>query len=160
MSENAQNAFALFQEVEGKESATGDWMDVDQALINQFADVTRDHQFIHVDPERAKATPFGTTIAHGFLTLSLLTHLGATAQPENPNPARFSGMVMGINYGFDKVRFINPVKVGSRVRAHSLLSKVELKGSAIQQTRTMTVEIDGETKPALVADWLTRSVYA
>lgn len=160
MSENAQNAFALFQEVEGKESATGDWMDVDQALINQFADVTRDHQFIHVDPERAKATPFGTTIAHGFLTLSLLTHLGATAQPENPNPARFSGMVMGINYGFDKVRFINPVKVGSRVRVHSLLSKVELKGSAIQQTRTMTVEIDGETKPALVADWLTRSVYA
>ena len=160
MSENAQNAFALFQEVEGKESATGDWMDVDQALINQFADVTRDHQFIHVDPERAKATPFGTTIAHGFLTLSLLTHLGATAQPENPNPARFSGMVMGINYGFDKVRFINPVKVGSRVRVHSLLSKVELKGSAIQQTRTMTVEIDGETKPAPVADWLTRSVYA
>ena len=98
MSENAQKAFALFQEVEGKESATGEWMDVDQELINQFADVTRDHQFIHVDPERAKATPFGTTIAHGFLTLSLLTHLGATAQPENPNPERFSGMVMGINY--------------------------------------------------------------
>ena len=160
MSENAQKAFALFQEVEGKESATGEWMDVDQALINQFADVTRDHQFIHVDPERAKATPFGTTIAHGFLTLSLLTRLGATAQPEDPNPERFSGMVMGINYGFDKVRFISPVKVGSRVRAHSLLSKVELKGSAIQQTRTMTVEIEGESKPALVADWLTRAVYA
>lgn len=160
MSENAQKAFALFQEVEGKESATGEWMDVDQELINQFADVTRDHQFIHVDPERAKATPFGTTIAHGFLTLSLLTHLGATAQPEDPNPERFSGMVMGINYGFDKVRFISPVKVGSRVRAHSLLSKVELKGSAIQQTRTMTVEIEGESKPALVADWLTRAVYA
>jgi len=160
VSENAQKAFALFQEVEGKESATGEWMDVDQELINQFADVTRDHQFIHVDPERAKATPFGTTIAHGFLTLSLLTHLGATAQPENPNPERFSGMVMGINYGFDKVRFISPVKVGSRVRAHSLLSKVELKGSAIQQTRTMTVEIEGESKPALVADWLTRAVYA
>ncbi|MEE2678460.1 MAG: MaoC family dehydratase [Myxococcota bacterium] len=146
--------------MEGKESATGEWMDVDQELINQFADVTRDHQFIHVDPERAKATPFGTTIAHGFLTLSLLTHLGATAQPEDPNPERFSGMVMGINYGFDKVRFISPVKVGSRVRAHSLLSKVELKGSAIQQTRTMTVEIEGESKPALVADWLTRAVYA
>lgn len=160
MSENAQKAFALFQEVEGKESATGEWMAVDQELINQFADVTRDHQFIHVDPERAKATPFGTTIAHGFLTLSLLTHLGATAQPEDPNPERFSGMVMGINYGFDKVRFISPVKVGSRVRAHSLLSKVELKGSAIQQTRTMTVEIEGESKPALVADWLTRAVYA
>ena len=159
MSENAQNAFALFQEVEGKESATGDWMDVDQALINQFADVTRDHQFIHVDPERAKATPFGTTIAHGFLTLSLLTHLGASANPENPDPARFAGMVMGVNYGFDKVRFVSPVKVGSRIRVHSLLSKVELKGNAVQQTRAMTVEIEGEERPALVADWLTRAVY-
>ncbi|HIF95888.1 MAG: MaoC family dehydratase [Myxococcales bacterium] len=160
MSENAENAFVLFREVEGKESATGDWMDVNQELINQFADVTLDHQFIHIDPERAKAGPFGATIAHGFLTLSLLTHLGASANPENPDPARFSGMLMGINYGFEKVRFINPVKAGSRIRVHSLLSKVELKGNAIQQTRTMTVEIEGEQKPALVADWLTRAVYA
>jgi acyl dehydratase len=135
-------------------------MEVDQEKINQFADVTLDHQFIHVDPERAKDTPFGTTIAHGFLTLSLLTHLGASAQPENPDPGRFKGMVMGVNYGFDKVRFVSPVKVGSRIRVHSLLSNVELKGNAIQQTRTMTVEIDGQEKPALVADWITRSVYA
>ena len=160
MSENAEKAFALFQEVEGKESATGDWMEINQDLIDQFADVTLDHQFIHIDPERAKATPFGTTIAHGFLTLSLLTHLGASANPEDPDPARFSGMVMGVNYGFEKVRFISPVTVGSKIRVHSLLSKVELKGNAVQQTRTMTVEIEGQEKPALVADWLTRAVYA
>ena len=160
MSESAQRAFDLFKEVEGKESATGEWMEIDQKRIDQFADVTIDHQFIHVDPERAKATPFGTTIAHGFLTLSMLSHLSSSAQAENPNPGRFEGMVMGINYGFDKVRFVSPVKVGSRVRVHSLLSKVELKGTAVQQTRTMTVEIDGEERPALVADWITRSVYA
>ncbi len=160
MSENAENAFPLFREVEGKESATGDWMEVSQEIINQFADVTLDHQFIHIDPERAKQGPFGATIAHGFLSLSMLTHLSASANPENPNPARLTGLMMGINYGFDKIRFINPVKAGSRIRVHSLLSKVELKGNAIQQTRTMTVEIEGEKKPALVADWLTRAVYA
>ena len=160
MSEKAEAAFVLFKEAEGKESATGDWMDIDQEIVNQFADVTHDHQFIHVDPERAKATPFGGPIAHGFLTLSLLTHLAASANPESPNPARFDGVVMGVNYGFDKVRFINPVPVGSRIRVHSLLSKVELKGNAIQETRTMTVEIEGQEKPALVADWITRAVYA
>jgi acyl dehydratase len=160
MSENAEKAFSLFKEAEGVEQATGDWFQVDQKVIDQFADVTHDHQFIHVDPERAKATPFGTTIAHGFLTLSMLTHLAASANPENPDPRRLEGIAMGINYGFDKVRFINPVKVGSRIRVHSLLSKVELKGNAVQQTRTMTVQIDGEEKPALAADWLTRAVYA
>jgi acyl dehydratase len=160
MSEKAEKAFVLFQEAVGNESATGDWMEIDQEIVNQFADVTHDHQFIHVDPERAKATPFGGPIAHGFLTLSLLTHLGASANPEDPDPARFDGVIMGVNYGFDKVRFINPVPVGSRIRVHSLLSKVELKGNAIQQTRTMTVEIDGQEKPALVADWITRAVYA
>jgi acyl dehydratase len=160
MSEKAAKAFELFKQAEGKEQATGDWMQIDQQMVNQFADVTHDHQFIHVDPERAKATPFGGPIAHGFLTLSLLTHLASSAKPENPNPARLDGVIMGVNYGFDKVRFISPVKVGSRVRVHSLLSKVELKGNAVQQTQTMTVEIEGEQKPALVADWITRAVYA
>jgi acyl dehydratase len=160
MSENAEKAFKLFKEVEGVEQATGEWMEIDQDIVNQFADVTKDHQFIHVDPERAKQTPFGGTIAHGFLTLSLLTHLGASAKPESPDPRRFEGMVMGVNYGFEKVRFISPVKVGSRIRVHKLLSKVELKGNAVQQTQTMTVEIEGGSKPALVADWLTRAVYA
>jgi acyl dehydratase len=160
MSENAEKAFKLFKEVEGVEQATGEWMEIDQDIVNQFADVTKDHQFIHVDPERAKQTPFGGTIAHGFLTLSLLTHLGASAKPESPDPRRLEGMVMGVNYGFEKVRFISPVKVGSRIRVHKLLSKVELKGNAVQQTQTMTVEIEGGSKPALVADWLTRAVYA
>lgn len=160
MSEKAQKAFELYKAAEGKEKATGDWMVITQDLINQFADVTLDHQFIHVDPERAKATPFGTTIAHGFLTLSLLTHLGKNANDPNADPARFEGIVMGVNYGFDKVRFISPVKVGSRIRAHAELSKVELKGNAIQTTRTFTVEIEGESKPALVAEWLTRAIYA
>lgn len=160
MSDNAQNAYNLFKAVEGKEEATGEWFQVDQELVNQFADVTQDHQFIHIDPERAKQTPFGGPIAHGFLTLSMLTHLGASANPENPDPKRFEGIVMGVNYGFDKVRFISPVKVGSRIRAHKLLSKVELKGNAVQQTQTVTVEIEGEAKPALVAEWLTRAVYA
>ncbi len=160
MSDKAEKAFKLFKEVEGVEEATGEWMEINQDIINQFADVTHDHQFIHVDPERAKQTPFGGTIAHGFLTLSLLTHLASSANPENPDPARLEGMVMGVNYGFEKVRFINPVKVGKRIRVHRLLSKVELKRNAVQQTLTMTIEIEGETKPALVADWLTRVVYA
>jgi acyl dehydratase len=160
MSENAERAFKLYKEVEGKEQATGEWMQIDQKIVDQFADVTRDHQFIHVDPERAKQTPFGGPIAHGFLTLSLLTHLGASANPESPDPKRFEGIMMGVNYGFEKVRFISPVKVGSRIRAHKLLSKVELKGNSVQLTQTMTVEIEGEEKPALVADWLTRAVYA
>jgi acyl dehydratase len=120
--------------------------------------VTEDHQFIHVDPERAKQTPFGTTIAHGFLTLSMLTKLSASLPPGPPE--RYAGMAMGVNYGFDRVRFVSPVNVGSRVRVHSLLKSVELKGNAIQVTRTMTVECEGVEKPALVADWVTRSVYA
>lgn len=158
MSENAEKAFELWKAAEGQEKGVGQWMEITQQRIDQFADVTEDHQFIHVDPERAKATPFGTTIAHGYLTLSLLTHLSKGATQDDPERAK--GVVMGINYGFDKVRFVSPVKVGSRIRAHSLLSKVELKGDAIQLTRTMTVEIEGEERPALVADWLTRAVYA
>ena len=131
-----------------------------QDQINQFADVTHDHQFIHVDPERAKATPFGTTIAHGFLTLSMLTHLAAGASSAAPDPDRYAGVVMGINYGFNRVRFVNPVKVGSRIRARAVTANVELKGNAVEVTRNFTVEIEGEAKPALVAEWVTRTVYA
>ena len=158
MSTNAEKAYALFQAAAGQEEGVGEWFTVDQALINQFADVTLDHQFIHVDPEAAKATPFGSTIAHGFLTLSLLTYLD-TSIPKG-DPARYAGIVMGVNYGFEKVRFVNPVKVGSRIRARSVLAKVELKEPWIQTTRTMTVEIEGEAKPAMVADWITRIMYS
>lgn len=158
MSSNAEKAYDVWKSSEGQEEGVGDWFEVDQERINQFADVTLDHQFIHVDPERAKDGPFGTTIAHGFLTLSLLVHLDTTI-PKG-DPARYAGIMMGVNYGFEKIRFVNPVKVGSRIRARSVLSKVELKGDQIQTTRTMTVEIDGEEKPALVAEWITRLFYA
>lgn len=160
MSEAAAKAFELFQADVGNDEGTGEWFEVTQDQVDQFADVTHDHQFIHVDPERAAATPFGGTIAHGFLTLSMLTHLAAGASAGPSDPKKYEGVLMGINYGFDKVRFVNPVRVGARIRARAVTSNVELKGNAVQVTRSFTVEIDGEPKPALVADWLTRTVYA
>ena len=160
MSEAAARAFELYKSDVGNDEGTGEWFEVTQDQINQFADVTHDHQFIHVDPERAKSTPFGTTIAHGMLTLSMLPHLTAGASSAKPDPARFQGMVMGINYGFNRVRFVNPVKVGARIRARAVTANVELKGNAIEVTRNITIEIDGEEKPALAAEWLTRTVYA
>ncbi len=157
MSDAATRAYEVYQPAIGQSEGTGEWFEVTQQQIDRFADVTLDHQFIHVDPERAAATPFGSTIAHGFLTLSMLVHLSASMPPADP--ARFAGVVMGINYGFDKIRFLAPVKVGRRIRATSVLSAVEQKGSQLQVTRSMTIEIEGEDKPALVADWITRSVY-
>ena len=160
MSDAAAKAFELFQADVGNDEGTGEWFEVTQDQINQFADVTYDHQFIHVDPVRAKDTPFGATIAHGMLTLSMLTHLSAGASSAPANPAKYQGVLMGINYGFNKVRFVNPVKVGSRIRARAVTTNVELKGNAIDVTRSFTIEIDGEQKPALVAEWVTRTVYA
>ena len=133
----------------GKEIGHSDWFLVDQERINQFADVTIDHQFIHIDEEKSKKGPFGSTISHGFLTLSLLTHLTDTCRliPE--------GTVMGINYGFDKVRFINPVKVNSRIRATvKPLSAVERNSGQWLLKSEVNVEIENEEKPALVSEWL------
>lgn len=154
----AEDAYELFKSAVGTDEGSGEWMEITQDRINQFADVTEDHQFIHVDPKMAaELSPWGTTIAHGFLTLSLLTHLSSSIKQP---PERFDGIVMGVNYGFDKVRFVNPVKVGSRIRASSVLASVDLKdANNLQVVRTLTVEIDGEQKPALVADWVTRLVY-
>ena len=160
MSEAAERAYEKFLADVGNDEGTGEWFEVTQEQVNQFADVTHDHQFIHVDPERAAATPFGGTIAHGFLTLAMLTHLAAGASSGEPDPAKYEGILMGINYGFNKVRFVSPVKVGARIRARAVTSNAELKGNMIEVTRNFTVEIDGETKPALVAEWLTRTVYA
>jgi acyl dehydratase len=152
---NAAAAHEAMKASEGKDEGHGDWFEITQDQIDQFADVTHDHQFIHLDPERA--TPlFGGTIAHGFLTLSMLVHLTASIDQDLPP---MDGVMMGINYGFDKVRFINPVNSGKRVRAHSVISKVELKGAAINSTRTITVEIEGVDKPALVAEWIGRLVF-
>jgi acyl dehydratase len=149
-----------FPELIGKELGPTEWLEVDQERIDRFAEATGDHQWIHVDPERAAEGPFGTTIAHGFLTLSMLTHLAAGASAAPPDPAKFEGILMGINYGFNKVRFVSPVKVGSRIRARAVTANAELKGNMVEVTRNFTVEIEGEDKPALVAEWLTRTAYA
>ncbi|MFQ5549181.1 MAG: MaoC family dehydratase [Woeseia sp.] len=133
----------------GKELGHSDWFTIDQDRIDQFADVTRDHQFIHVDQDRARQGPFGDTIAHGFLTLSMLTHLTESCGllPENT--------VIGINYGFDKVRFLNPVLVNKRVRARvKPMSVTEKNPGQWLMKSEITVEIEGEDKPALVAEWL------
>jgi acyl dehydratase len=154
----AEDAYELFKAAVGQPEGSGDWLEVNQERIDAFADVTEDHQFIHVDPKlAAELSPWGVTIAHGFLTLSLLVKLSTSI----PQPAeRLDGIVMGINYGFEKVRFISPVKVGSRIRCSSVLAAVDLKdANTLQTTRTMTVEIDGEPKPALVADWISRLIY-
>lgn len=153
----AAAAYETLKTQESREQGCGDWLEIDQAMIDAFADCTFDHQFIHVDPERAAAeTPFGGTIAHGLLTLSMLPHL-TRSLPAADGP--IDGAVMGINYGFDRVRFVHPVNSGRRVRARAAVKSVELKGSAVDQVRTVTVEIDGADKPALVADWVTRIVF-
>ena len=158
MPTNGEKAYALHQAAVGQPDGTGEWLEIDQARIQAFADVTEDQQFIHVDPELCKTlSPWGVPIAHGFLTLSLLTKLAASVpQP----PERLEGIVMGVNYGFDKVRFVNPVTVGSKVRASAVLTAVDAKdANTLQVTKTYTVEIEGQSKPALVADWITRLVY-
>jgi acyl dehydratase len=159
MASNAEQAYEQLKATEGSEEGAGEWFLVDQPLINTFADVTHDHQFIHVDPEKAaERSPFKVTIAHGFLTLSLLPHLITTIPSSG---ARLEGMVMGMNYGFDKVRFVSPVKVDSRIRARSTVKTVELKApGAVQVTKTYAIEVEGEDKPAVVADWITRLLFS
>jgi len=137
----------------GTKFEPGEWIEITQDRINTFADCTEDHQFIHVDPEAAANTPFGGTIAHGFLTLSLLSKMaeGNGIIPEN--------VVMGLNYGFDKVRFLAPVASGKRVRANSEVLDVSTKdGNSFLIKQGISVEIEGEEKPALVAEWLTMVV--
>ncbi len=134
----------------GTEVGVSDWILVDQAKIDAFAEVTGDHQFIHVDPVAAAKTPFGTTIAHGYLTLSLLSLMAYGALPN------VKGARMGVNYGMNKLRFMAPVKSGSRVRGRfSLLAVTGRPDGSWQSTVGVSVEIDGEAKPALVAEWLT-----
>ncbi len=135
----------------GEVIGVSDRFAVTQERINMFADATGDHQFIHIDEEKAKHTPFGGTIAHGFLTLSLLPVLGAMTEG-----ARVDGIKMGVNYGGNKTRFISPVRAGKRVRAHTkLLELVEKRPGQWQQTNEITIEIEGEDKPALICEWIT-----
>ncbi len=133
----------------GKESGVSDWITIEQDRINQFADVTEDHQFIHVNPDMAKMTPFGGTIAHGFLTLSLLAKMAEKAS------ILLDGTKMGVNYGFDKVRFLAPVPTGSKVRGRFVVANVdEKRPGQVLVTYDVTVEIDGGEKPALIAQWM------
>lgn len=138
-----------FLNSKGTEYGPGDWFKVDQERINKFAEATDDHQFIHVDPEAAKATPFGGTIAHGFLSLSLLAHLVPLIAPKPEN------VQMGVNYGMNKLRFLAPVKVDSEVRVRSkVIDVVEKRPGQILATTEVTLEIKGEETPALVTEWL------
>jgi len=135
----------------GQEVGASDWFEVTQSRINAFADATEDHQWIHVDVERAKTdSPFHSTIAHGFLTLSLLPHLVSQAVKVQGD------FKMGINYGLNRLRFVSPVPSGSHVRARLVLQAVEDVSGGFQITWSATCEIEGGTKPALVAEWLVR----
>jgi acyl dehydratase len=137
----------------GEEIAVSPWMEITQERIDTFAKAIDDFQWIHVDRERAKKSPFGGTIAHGFLTLSILSHL-------SENTFSFSDRRMGINYGLNRVRFTSPVPAGSRVRARFTLAKFEpIEGNGVQVTWNTTVEIDGKDKPALVAEWIGRHYH-
>ena len=143
---------ADYEAVVGTEIGVSGWIEIDQARIDTFADVTIDPQYIHVDPEAAGASPFGGTIAHGFLTLSLLS---AMAQESLPT---IQGIRAGVNFGFNNVRFIAPVRSGKRVRGRFVLKALATRSPGVVQfTLAVTVEIEQEPKPALVAEWLTLS---
>ncbi|WP_315760881.1 MaoC family dehydratase [Sphingomonas sp. Y38-1Y] len=131
---------------------TSDWVTVGQSMIDAFAEATGDRQYIHVDTVRAAATPFGGTIAHGFLTLSLMPMLS-----QRTEGLAIEGVAMGVNYGGNRVRFLTPVRSGSRVRGHfKLLELTEKRPGQWQQTTEFTVEIEGEDKPALIAEWISQ----
>ena len=153
-------ALATYSSIEDLEAAVGvdvgpsDWLEVDQDRVNTFADATGDHQWIHIDPERAKDGPFGTTIAHGFLTLSLLPYfIGSMREVTNVR--------MSVNYGLNKVRFPAPVPVGSRLRATSTVTSVDrLDEHSVQVVTRVTLEIDGNEKPACVAETVARVYFS
>lgn len=146
-------ALADLEKAVGSEVGVSPWREITQDMIDRFADVTDDHNFIHVDPEAAKKTPFGGTIAHGFLSLSMLSTLTYETLPA------IKGRKMGINYGFDQIRFAAPVKSGSRVRARFKLADVNIRPSGYVQTSyDVVMEIEGMAKPAFTARWLTISV--
>lgn len=142
------NGIEGVRSMRGRDWGTGQWLEITQDRIDKFADATGDHQWIHVDPERARGGPFGTTIAHGFLTLSLIPGLGTDLAVE--------GIRMGINYGLNRVRFPSPVKVGSRVRAVIKNLTVDDFDGGVQVVNQVTVEVEGQEKPACVAETVTR----
>ena len=135
----------------GEVIGTSEWAEMSQDRINQFADATGDHQFIHINEDAAKMTPFGGTIAHGFLTLSMIPYLSA-----NSDLPKLENVKMGVNYGGNKTRFISPVRSGKRIRGHwKLVEMDEKRPGQWQQTCEITIEIEGEDKPALICEWIT-----
>lgn len=156
---NIETALEILQSRIGQEQPPGDWVEMTQEMVDKFADATGDHQWIHVDVERAKKGPFGAPIAHGQLTLSILGLLGRTTNTEAKTERRIEGQKMGINYGFNRVRFPAPVKVGDRIRARRVLKSAEIKGDMIETMTEVTVEIEGGDKPACVAESLSRMVF-
>ena len=156
MSDAMQLAHDTLQGRVDESSQPSDWFEITQGRINDFADVTLDHQWIHIDAERASTGPFGTTIAHGHLTLSIMGHLPRAVEENVP---RLEGQKLMINYGFDKVRFPSPVPVGARVRTTSTLKRVEIKGGMIETMNEIVVEVEGQEKPCCVAESLGRLVF-
>ena len=150
----ASIALADFLKLEGQKVGTSRWFEIDQSRIDTFADVTEDHQFIHVDEKAAEKTPFGTTIAHGFLTLSMLSAMIYDGVPN------IEGAKMGVNYGFNKIRFISPVKSGARVRAHFTLNALRHpKSTEVTNIWGVSIEIEGQERPALIAEWIGRQYF-
>ncbi|WKG05417.1 MaoC family dehydratase [Mycolicibacterium sp. HK-90] len=145
------NGLDEFVAAAGSELGPTEWMEITQERVNLFADATDDHQWIHVDPDKAAGGPYGGTIAHGLLTLSLLPHFTHQLY-------RVDNIAMAINYGYNKVRFITPVRVGSKVRARAEIADVASLSGAVQATMTVTVEIEGSDKPAAVAESIVRFI--
>lgn len=155
---NLKNALELMSARIGEQTSQSDWFEITQQRINDFAEVTMDHQWIHVDVERAAKGPFGAPIAHGHLTLSMMGHLPKAADADS-QAIRIAGQKLGINYGFDKVRFPSPVPAGARLRTTSTLKRVEIKGGMIETMNEVVVEVEGQSKPACVAESLGRMVF-
>ena len=147
------HGLADLEKAVGQEIGPTEWFMIDQARVNGFADDTEDHQWIHVDPERAKAGPFGGPVAHGFLTLSLIPYLMGELR-------RVEGVRMGVNYGLDRVRFPSPVLVGRRIRARATVTSLDkIAGDAVQMVTLVTIEVEGSEKPACVAEMVSRYYF-
>ena len=156
MSDVMQKALELMQSRIGEQTSRSEWFEVTQQRINDYAEVSMDHQWIHIDVERAKAGPFGAPIAHGNLTIAIMGQLPIASAAEGP---KVEGQKLGINYGFDRIRFPSPVPAGSKIRATSTLRRAEIKGSMIETMNEVVVEAEGSDKPVCVAESVGRMVF-
>jgi len=157
MSEALQKAYEIMQSRVGDMTSQSEWFEITQERVNDYADVSMDHQWIHIDVERAiNESPFGAPIAHGNLTLAVMGHLPVAARNEGPP---IEGQKLGINYGFDRIRFPAPVPVGSKIRSTNTLRRVEIKGEMIETMTEIVVEAEGSEKPVCVAESLGRMVF-